>query len=218
MAKIDRKEKRRLEKLKRFEKEARVEGFAKIAGVDEVGRGPLAGPVLAAACILPEDFLLADVDDSKKLTAKQREELYEALTTNPDVIYGVGIASHEVIDAINIYQAIIQAMFSAVDQLSITPDLIMIDGMKLTHKSIATRKIVDGDSESMSIACASIIAKVTRDRIMSEYHHMWPHYGFDRHKGYGTACHLEAIAKYGPCPIHRLSFEPFKSSQMGKAR
>lgn len=195
----------RLKQLNLYEEEARQGGFHCIAGVDEAGRGPLAGPVVAASCIIPQGILFPGIDDSKKLTRKQREELYQHLTSHPKVIYGLGTVSHEVIDQINILQATIKAMLQAIAELSITPDLLLVDGMKLPS-SIPSKKIVKGDSLSQSIAAASIIAKETRDRIMEEYDREWPEYGFKDHKGYGTEKHRAALKKHGPCKIHRLSF------------
>jgi ribonuclease HII len=198
-------ERKRLQRLTLFEEEARCEGFCHIAGVDEAGRGPLAGPVVAASCIIPQNLYFPGIDDSKKLTPKKRAELFKDLTFHPDVIYGVATVSHEEIDRINILQATIVAMLQAVAQLSITPDLLLVDGMKLPSP-IPSKKIVKGDSLSQSIAAASIIAKETRDRLMEEYDRLWPEYGFKDHKGYGTERHREAIKKYGPCKIHRMSF------------
>lgn len=205
--KIDRAEKNRLNKLLKFEKKARLEGFNSIAGVDEAGRGPLAGPVVAAACIMPPDLLIPYIDDSKKLTAEVREDLFVKLTTHPEIRYGVGIMDHLIVDEINIYQASIQAMLAAVSQLEPKPDILFVDGLKLPH-AIPCWKIIGGDALSLSIGAASIIAKVTRDRIMKEMHEQWPQYGFKTNKGYSTEFHLEALDKWGPCPIHRKSFAP----------
>jgi ribonuclease HII len=213
---IGKKERRRLAALVRFEGEARQNGYATIAGIDEAGRGPLAGPVLAAACIIPGDLFFAGIDDSKKLLPKKREELYDQITKHKAVIYAVGMASHEDIDRINIYQATIQAMLQAIAALAQTPDFLLVDGLKLPHPLIPCQKIIGGDALSQSIAAASIIAKVTRDRLMTDYHAQWPQYGFDHHKGYSTRAHLEALARHGPCPIHRKSFEPICSSFMEK--
>ena len=203
---MDASEKKRLKSLYKFEQKAFSEGFKLIAGVDEAGRGPLAGPVVAAACIIPKNFLLAGINDSKKLTLAKREEVYHALTSNPEVIYGVGIVDHTTIDAINIYQATIQAMLQAVSKLSCSPDLLLVDGMNLKGCAIPCWKIVEGDALSLSIGAGSIIAKVTRDRLMEEYHQQWPMYAFHKHKGYATKDHLHALQKHGPCPIHRISF------------
>lgn len=203
-------EKQRLQQMVMFEEKAYLEGYQVIAGIDEAGRGPLAGPVVAAACILPRGLLIEGVNDSKKLTEKVRERLFHRLTSDPSINYGVGIIGPEEIDRINIYQATIQAMWQAVDQLSVSPDYLLIDGMGLTHASIPCLKIIKGDQLSLSIAAASIIAKETRDRLMRRYHEQWPVYGFDQHKGYGTERHLEALDRHGPCPIHRYTFEPVK--------
>lgn len=195
----------RLRQLNLFEDEARQGGFKHIAGVDEAGRGPLAGPVVAASCIIPPNIYFPGIDDSKKLSPAKRAVLFKDITSHPSVIYGVGLISHEEIDRINILQATIQAMLQAVARLSITPDMLLVDGMALPS-AIPSKKIIRGDSLSQSIAAASIIAKETRDRIMEEHDRTWPEYGFKDHKGYGTKKHREAIAKYGPCMIHRMSF------------
>lgn len=201
----------RLYGLFRFEREARINGFQNLCGIDEAGRGPLAGPVVAACCVIDEEALIHGVDDSKKLTSEKREELFQELTSNPGITYGIGVVSSEEIDRVNILQATKQAMFLALDQLATLPDLLLVDGMALHYKEIPFQKIIHGDALSYSIAAASILAKVTRDRLMLKYHETWPEYGFDQHKGYGTAKHLEAIEKYGPCPIHRLTFAPVKN-------
>jgi ribonuclease HII len=195
----------RLRQLTLFEEEGRQAGFRSIAGVDEAGRGPLAGPVVAASCIIPQNLFFPGINDSKKLPPKKRGELFQELTSHPEVVYGVGIISHEEIDEINILQATIKAMLQAVGELSVAPDLLLVDGMKLPA-SIPVKKIIKGDALSQSIAAASIIAKETRDRLMEEYDRQWPEYGFKDHKGYGTQKHREAIKKYGPCKIHRMSF------------
>ncbi|MBB63822.1 MAG: ribonuclease HII [Waddliaceae bacterium] len=204
----------RLKSLWTFESAAAANGFRVIAGVDEAGRGPLAGPVLAAACILPESIYLPGLDDSKKLSPAARERLFHQITNDPSISVGVGIADHHLIDDINIYQATIQAMLRAVDALSPQADYLLVDGLQLPHPLIKGEKIIKGDSKSLSIAAASIIAKVTRDRMMLEYDAQWPEYGFAKHKGYGTAAHRKAIEELGPCPIHRMSFEPLKSMQL----
>lgn len=208
---IDTAERNRLNQLMIFEKEARKKGFKQIAGVDEAGRGPLAGPVVAAACIIPEKLYIPGVNDSKKLSEKMRQELFEHLTTHKRIVYGVGIVAPEEIDRINIYQATIVAMLQAVANLSEVPDCLLVDGLQLPHPTLPVQKIIGGDASSFCIAAASIIAKVTRDRLMCAYHEHWPHYGFVKHKGYGTAMHLEALEKHGPCVVHRRSFEPLKS-------
>lgn len=208
---MDASEKERLKALYKFEKKAYKEGFQWIAGVDEAGRGPLAGPVVAAACILPKNVFVEGINDSKKLSPAKREQIFNALTSHPKVIYGIGIIDPATIDAINIYQATIQAMLQAVSNLSRRPDLLLVDGMALPQCEIPAWKIIGGDAESLSIGAGSILAKVTRDRLMEAYHQQWPEYGFHKHKGYGTAAHLQALEEYGPCPIHRLTFEPVSS-------
>lgn len=209
---LDQEEKSRLLQMLRYEEHSYQQGYQAIAGLDEAGRGPLAGPVVAAACILPKDLLIAGVNDSKKLSAKMREQLFKRLTTDPSIIYGIGIVEAVEIDQINIYQATIQAMWKAVEQLTFRPDYLLIDGMGISHPSIPCQKIIKGDQLSLSIAAASIIAKKTRDDLMRAYHEQWPCYGFDQHKGYGTAKHLESLGQYGPCAIHRYSFAPIKST------
>lgn len=213
MIEID--EEERLYTMTIFERKYRDKGCKIIAGIDEAGRGPLAGPVVAAACIVPESLFFPGINDSKQLTAKKRASLFEEITNHPEVVYGVGFASSETIDQINIYQATIQAMLMALANLSIQPDIILVDGMKLENPlSIPYEKIVQGDAKSQSIAAASIIAKETRDRWMEEYDLQWPQYGFKKHKGYGTAKHLDALELYGPCPIHRTSFAPVAEAKL----
>lgn len=209
--KLPAKEKKRLLRLLAYEEEAYQKGHQIVAGIDEAGRGPLAGPVVAAVCILPKGLLIGQIDDSKKLLPKVRESLFERLTTDPTIIFAVGIIEPEEIDRINIYQATIQAMWQAVNKLNTPPECILVDGMQLSHPTIPCTKIIKGDQLSLSIAAASIIAKETRDRLMRGYHQNWPHYGFDQHKGYGTEQHVEALERHGPCPIHRMTFEPLKS-------
>lgn len=210
---IDSEEKKRIQTLLQYEMEARSKGFTLIAGIDEAGRGPLAGPVVAAACIIPEGIYIPQVNDSKKLTPKIRELVFQMIIDNPRIIYGIGIIDSLTIDRINIYQATIQAMLMAVERLAVKPDCLLVDGMQLPHSDITVTKIIKGDQKSQSIAAASILAKVTRDRLMEEYHLQWSCYGFDKHKGYGTAYHMDAISKYGACPIHRLTFEPMKGGK-----
>lgn len=199
-----------LRSLIKYEEQARVEGFKAIAGIDEAGRGPLAGPVTAAACVIPEGRFFLKINDSKKLTEPQREELFNEITQDPNISYGIGIVSHEIIDAINIYQATIQAMLEAIEKLAQQPHLLLVDGLSLKHPKIPSRKIIKGDEQSQSIMAASILAKVTRDRIMVDYDKQWPEYGFKKHKGYGTERHLEALKDKGPSPIHRKSFAPVR--------
>jgi ribonuclease HII len=180
-------------------------GVSLVAGVDEAGRGPLAGPVVAAAVIVGRDFFLPEVDDSKKLSAAQRERLYDAILRG-SLGVGVGCVDHEVIDRVNILNATFEAMHLAVKSLPVTPEFLLIDGNRFRGGEIPFRTIVDGDELCFSIAAASIIAKVTRDRLMLEYDREFPEYGFARHKGYGTREHREAIARLGVSPIHRRSF------------
>ena len=198
------KEKRQIPTLE-FEDACWGQGFEHIAGVDEAGRGPLAGPVVAAAVVLPKGMSIDGVNDSKKLSAKQRESLFHEIYEHA-LSVGVGIVSHEVIDRINIYQASILAMRKAVEKLAIVPSIVLADGNSFKHESWRYQNIIDGDAKSITIAAASVIAKVTRDNLMREYHEQFPLYGFDRHKGYGTKFHMEALRQYGMCPIHRRSF------------
>lgn len=199
-----------LKKLVKHEEQARLEGFEQVAGVDEAGRGPLAGPVTAAACIVAPGRFFLKINDSKKLTKEQREELYAEITNDPMVAFSVAVVDHLIIDAINIYQATVQAMLQAVDTLTKKPDLLLVDGMTLPH-SIPARKVINGDELSQSIMAAAILAKVTRDRIMEEFDQQFPQYGFKKHKGYSTKEHLEALKAHGPTPIHRKSFGPVKA-------
>lgn len=201
-------EKKRFAELSLFDKTVRCNGFNMLAGVDEAGRGPLAGPVVAAACILPAGKTFLGLDDSKKLTAAQRQNLFEKLTKDKRVIYAIGIASVEEIDSINIYQATIQAMLRAIAALAVTPDVLLVDGLALPHSHIPVQKVIGGDGRSLSIAAASVIAKVTRDRLMLQLHESWPVYGFDSHKGYGTPQHLAALKTHGTSPVHRMSYAP----------
>lgn len=201
----------RLYELQAFEREARAAGFTHIAGVDEAGRGPLAGPVVAAACSMPEHTLIPGINDSKKLTPKQRLTLFNILTTHPNINFGIGIVSPKEIDRINILQATIVAMNQAIDNLTKKPEFLLVDGLQIPSHPIPNRKIIKGDSRCYLIAAASIIAKETRDKLMLEYHEKWPQYGFDKHKGYGTQQHRNNIQQHGPCPIHRMTFEPLKS-------
>lgn len=194
-----------------FEEMAFEAGHQLVAGVDEAGRGPLAGPVVAAACLLPRGLILEGIDDSKKLSPKQREELYHLLVNHPEVDFGVAIRDHKRIDAINILRASLEAMAFAVKEMAVQPDFLLIDGNQLPPIRTPSKTVIKGDSRSQSIAAASIIAKYTRDQLMIEYHEKWPEYGFDKHKGYATQSHVRAIHEHGPCPVHRQSFEPIKS-------
>lgn len=198
-----------------FEEKAYEAGRRLIAGIDEAGRGPLAGPVVAAACILPRGLHIEGVDDSKKLLPEQREELYEILTTHPDIFFGIGIVENKEIDKINILRAALQAMALAVKALPVEPDYLLVDGNYLPPTRIAAKAVIKGDSRSLSIGAASIIAKHKRDLLMTAYHETYPQYGFDQHKGYGTKKHIDAIKAHGHCPIHRISFEPIKSLIFG---
>jgi ribonuclease HII len=193
------------------------QGFETVAGVDEAGRGPLAGPVVAACVVLPKDFSVPEVNDSKKLTAKKRERLFEKIMQNGCQV-GVGIVTEEVIDRMNILNASLQAMHEAVSQLKRPPDFVLVDGnQKIPHLSFPQRPVVKGDSLSLSIAAASIVAKVTRDRIMLEYHKEYPEFNFAHHKGYATRTHVEALKTFGPCKIHRRSFKLVRLCQSNQA-
>lgn len=192
-----------------FESLSRRQGFKVIAGIDEAGRGPLAGPVVAAAVILPDGHLIAGVDDSKKLSESRRNALFEIIMKDA-LSVGIGISPPEVIDRINILQATLRAMESAVAQLSVMPDCLLIDGISKTSLNIHQKTIKKGDSLSLSIAAASIIAKVTRDRLMEGYDREYPGYGFSGHKGYGAASHMATIEALGPSRIHRLTFRGVK--------
>jgi ribonuclease HII len=197
------KERQRTEKMKRYEKE--YESYGAVCGIDEVGRGPLAGPVVAGAVILPKDCKILYLNDSKQLSEKKREELYDVIMEQA-VAVGIGYASHERIDEINILQATYEAMREAISKLSVKPDILLNDAVTIPQVDIKQVPIIKGDAKSVSIAAASIVAKVTRDRLMVEYDNVYPEYHFADNKGYGTAVHIEAIRKYGPTPIHRRSF------------
>ena len=188
-----------------FEKEALAKGYKSVCGVDEAGRGPLAGPVCAAAVILPEGVIIDGVNDSKKLSEKKRESLFDVIREQA-LSYSIAYATVDEIEEINILNATMLAMRRAIDGLDIKADYAMIDGNKIPPIDIDAECIVKGDAKSMSIACASILAKVSRDRLLYKYAEEYPMYGFDQHKGYGTKAHREAILKYGPCPYHRKSF------------
>ena len=181
------------------------EGFEVVCGIDEAGRGPLAGPVCAAAVVLPRDLEIEGLNDSKKLSDKRRRVLFDEITAQA-VTYGIAFATEQEIDEINILQATFLAMRRALAQLSIQPSIALIDGNRETDFGLPVRTIVKGDSLSANIAAASILAKVTRDDFMLEQAKLYPEYGFDIHKGYGTKAHYEALRKYGPCPIHRRTF------------
>lgn len=208
----------RLRAMYKFELDEYARGRKLICGVDEAGRGPLAGPVVSAAVILPlinfDDYIKWEsIDDSKKLSSKKRELLYSRLLDQSDVHIGIGIVSEGIIDRINILRATQLSMHRAIKNLGIRPECLLVDGMFLPKIKIYQKKIINGDGLSLSVASASIVAKVTRDKIMCDYHEKYPEYGFDRHKGYGTSEHLKRIKEYGPCRIHRKSFYPVSLSQ-----
>lgn len=202
-------EENRLEEICFFEREMMQKGYQFIGGVDEVGRGPLAGPVVSAAVILPPETKIPDINDSKKLSAQKREYLFEIIQEKA-ISVGIGIVSVKDIDMLNILQATYMSMRHAVKQLNPQPQYLLLDAVHVPGLSIEQKGIVKGDQKSISIAAASIIAKVTRDRMMLEIDDAYPQYGFAKHKGYGTKQHLDALRKYGVCPIHRKSFAPVK--------
>lgn len=208
------KELERLTNLKKEETEFYKKGIKLIAGIDEAGRGPLAGPVVVACCIMPENSMIEGVNDSKKIAEKKREKLYDEIT-NEAISYGVGIINQTEIDEINILQATKKGLTIAIKeaeeklkQKSLEkPEVILVDALtKINTDGIPYKSIIHGDAISYSIACASIIAKVTRDRMMRQWDEVYPQYGFGAHKGYGTAKHIQAIKEYGPCPLHRKTF------------
>jgi ribonuclease HII len=196
--------------MNQYERKFRSQGFHLIAGIDEVGRGPLAGPVVAAAVILPEGFFLPGIDDSKKLSEKKREE-YDRIIRSEAVAVSISLIDAKEIDEVNIYEATKKAMKSAVASLQTKPDLLLIDAMKL-DTPYASESIIKGDAKSVSIAAASIVAKVARDQLMKEIAKSYPQYGFHQNMGYGTKEHLLAIQEYGATPYHRKSFAPIKDS------
>lgn len=193
------------------ENHLRAQGFSSIAGVDEAGRGPLAGPVVAAACILPQDVLFPEINDSKELTPRARQEIYCKLVKHPKVHFGIGQASVLEIDTHNILQATFLAMQRAVRALPVVPDYLLIDGNRAPKFSMAYSTLVDGDTLSYSIGAASIIAKVYRDHLMELLGIRWPNYRFEKHKGYGTKEHCLRLAELGPCLIHRMTFAPVRT-------
>lgn len=212
------KQKQRLAEMKKPEQELHAAGYKYIAGVDEVGRGPLAGPVVTAAVVLPEDFDVLGVDDSKKLSEKRREELYDQIL-NSCLAYGIGMCDHTIIDEINILQATKQAMRQAIAQCDellqkrakqfggdAAIDFALFDAVTVEGLAVPQHAVVKGDSKVLAIAAASIVAKVTRDRMMVEYAKEYPWYAFEKNKGYGTAAHYEGIRAHGTCPIHRMTF------------
>jgi ribonuclease HII len=196
------------EEMMSFEREQFRSGKSFIAGIDEAGRGPLAGPVVAGAVILPQDYYLEGLNDSKKLSLTMREAYFEQIKCDAD--WGVGIVTNEEIDQLNIYQATKLAMKRAVESLRTTPEHLLIDAMQLDDVACTQTSLVKGDQRSVSIAAASVIAKVTRDRMMANLHEKYPMYHFQANQGYGTKAHLDALASYGVSPVHRLTFAPVK--------
>ena len=203
-----------------FERELWLKGLSHISGVDEAGRGPLAGPVVAAAVVLPQRWLgaglderLRDLNDSKQLTEAQRENYFAILTAHPEIRFAIAVVDAETIDRINILQATHRAMNEALAQLSPSPEHVLVDGRPVKTMRFPQTALVKGDAKSYSIAAASVLAKVTRDRMMLEFHARHPGYGFAEHKGYGTPQHLAAIARLGACPIHRRSFAPIRTKE-----
>ena len=210
------KELQRLQEIKKIEQELYSQGIQSICGIDEAGRGPLAGPVVVASVIMPKDSMIEGVNDSKKVSEKKRERLYEEIIKE-SIAYGVGIIDQNIIDEINILNATKQGLTLSIKELEKDllekqrdfnkPDIILVDALtKIDTDGITYRSIIKGDAKSYSIAAASIIAKVTRDRIMRQWDEVYPQYGFEKHKGYGTAMHIAAIKEYGLCPLHRASF------------
>jgi len=197
------KEIERIEALREYENQYDYCEF--ICGIDEAGRGPLSGPVVAGAVVLPKGCRILYVNDSKKLSEKKRNELFDVIMKEA-ISVGVGIISPARIDEINILQATYEAMREAIQKLAITPDILLNDAVTIPRIDIVQVPIIKGDAKSLTIGAASIIAKVTRDRMMLEYAQIFPEYGFEKHKGYGTAAHIQALKEYGPCPIHRRSF------------
>jgi ribonuclease HII len=198
--------------LFQFDKQYYDKGFNLIAGIDEAGRGPLAGPVVAAAVILPQNLTIEGINDSKKLTPKKRELLFEEIKEKA-LSFSIAVVDNKIIDEINILQATFKAMASAAQDLKAKPDLLIIDGSHKIPQNYFSlpcpqEAIISGDAKSANIAAASILAKVARDKIMDDYAKLYPQYGFEKHKGYGTKAHMQAIEKFGACPIHRMTFAP----------
>ncbi len=205
----------------RYERALLARGVSLIAGVDEAGRGPLAGPVVAAAVMFPAEWIeqglpraLHGLNDSKQLTAAERENFFSVLTSRPEVRHAIAWSDHAVIDEINILQATFRAMNEALAQLNPSPLHALIDGHLRSSARGEQTPIIEGDAKSYSIAAASVLAKVTRDRMMLECGRQWPEYGFAEHKGYGTKAHLAALARHGPCPVHRMTFAPIRKEAM----
>lgn len=196
------------------EKRLQGEGFLCVAGIDEAGRGPLAGPVSAAAVVLPEGYAYGVLNDSKQLSERVRESVYEEIVSDGSIRWASAMVDAQEIDRINILQATWEAMRRAFGKLDPLPDVALIDGKPVKNFPVEHKPLVKGDSISLSIAAASIIAKVERDRLMVQYAEQYPEYGFERHKGYGTAAHREAILRFGPCPIHRHSFAPIAQREL----
>lgn len=193
-----------------FDKQYYDKGLLTVAGIDEAGRGPLAGPVVAAAVILPQEIIIPGLNDSKQLSAKKRDELFEIIREKA-VSFFISEVDNDIIDCVNILQATFIAMANAALNMKTVPDICLVDGNhKIPALKMPQEALVDGDAKSAAIAAASVLAKVTRDRIMEKYALEYPGYGFEKHKGYGTKAHLEALKKLGPCPIHRQSFAPVK--------
>ena len=206
METIKEKEIERLTNLKSIEKELYHKGFERICGIDEAGRGPLAGPVVVAGVIMPQDSMIEGVNDSKKVSEKKREKLYDSILQEA-ISYSVAIIGQDIIDEINILNATKQGVTKVIEELDQKPNLILVDALAhIDTKGIPYYSIIKGDAKCYNIAAASIIAKVTRDRIMRQWDEVYPQYGFFNHKGYGTAKHIQALKQYGPCPIHRKTF------------
>ncbi|MDD5492246.1 MAG: ribonuclease HII [bacterium] len=212
MLKDEYREKKRVRKLYLNEEQCYAMGAKLVAGIDEAGRGPLAGPVVAGAVILPPFIFLSKLNDSKLISEKDRNLLFQKIYSLA-VAVGIGEVSVELIDQYNILEATKIAMKKAIENLGVTPDFLLIDAVRLPGSIIPQKNIIKGDRNSASIAAASVIAKVHRDKIMNNLHEKYPLYGFNQHKGYGTKGHLEALAKYGPCPYHRKSFTPVKEAR-----
>ncbi len=198
-----------------IERSARASGYCRIAGLDEAGRGPLAGPVVAAAVVLPDGLLISGVTDSKQVSEQERERLHGVIIEQA-LAYGIGVADERIIDEVNIYQATIIAMERALESITPAPDYLLLDAITLSRVPIPQKALIKGDLRSHSIAAASILAKVARDRLMKELHEKYPQYNFHKHKGYGTREHLALIRKHGPCEAHRKSFQPVSAMLKGE--